>query len=340
MSNKIIFTEDQIDDIKNTIQNNGSIKSLAKKYDVSDQVISRIMCENNIHREISNTEIMRLRLTGVEDLEQQICDTYISQKITLKELGDLYQLSVQCVENVLERHNIERLKSSDFLRKYSINEDYFQVIDTKEKAYILGLLYTDGSISSTCYDVVISLQEEDSEILERINKAIGSNRPLSYLPPPKKFPHRKPQCRLVVSNRVFYEHLINHGLIPNKSYYAKFPFHINHELYKSFILGVFDGDGCLYHHEASNYNHITITGTSEICDAIGDIIEDALNIKKHIYVAQNSITIDKNTRVLSFGGNVQVKRFLDWLYDGEQLYMLRKYNKYCSIYNINNSLSS
>lgn len=70
--------------------------------------------------------------------------------------------------------------------KYTFNKDYFERIDSKDKAYFLGLLYADGcnSISATqgqC-TIVINLHEKDRSILDIFNKYIGSNKPLSYKP--------------------------------------------------------------------------------------------------------------------------------------------------------------
>lgn len=143
----------------------------------------------------------------------------------------------------------------------------------------------------------------------------------------------------MINNKRFYEKITELGVIPGKSYSAKFPYFIDEKYYRSFIRGVFDGDGCIYHYDKGNTNTVSFTGTSELINGIGDIIEKELNIKKHIHVAQNSMIIDKNTRVLMFGGNNQVKKFLDWLYFNADMYLERKYKKYCELYNINNSLS-
>ena len=35
------------------------------------------------------------------------------------------------------------------MQKYSLNDDYFSVIDNEHKAYWLGFLYADGSLSKT-----------------------------------------------------------------------------------------------------------------------------------------------------------------------------------------------
>lgn len=68
--------------------------------------------------------------------------------------------------------------------KYTFNRDYFERIDSKDKAYFLGLLYADGcnSISTTqrhC-TIILNLQEKDKDILNVFNKYINSNKPLAY----------------------------------------------------------------------------------------------------------------------------------------------------------------
>lgn len=54
------------------------------------------------------------------------------------------------------------------LRKYKLNENYFDKIDIEEKAYFLGLLYADGyifTLRSNKY-VRLQLQKIDKHILE------------------------------------------------------------------------------------------------------------------------------------------------------------------------------
>ena len=64
------------------------------------------------------------------------------------------------------------------MKIYTINEDYFDIIDTEEKAYLLGFLYADGNHFTKKNRITIGLQEKDKHILEKFNELIGSNRPL------------------------------------------------------------------------------------------------------------------------------------------------------------------
>ena len=71
-------------------------------------------------------------------------------------------------------------------RKYDINEDYFNEIDTKEKAYFLGFLYADGynhkcEIRKSSSSVNLSLVEQDSYILELLLRQVSSDKPLQSI---------------------------------------------------------------------------------------------------------------------------------------------------------------
>ena len=55
-------------------------------------------------------------------------------------------------------------------RIYTLNENYFEQIDTQEKAYFLGFLWADGC---NCNGVIhLVLQEKDKYILEKFNELI------------------------------------------------------------------------------------------------------------------------------------------------------------------------
>lgn len=65
--------------------------------------------------------------------------------------------------------------------KYNYNDTFFDSIDTPDKAYILGLLYADGSITQDLGRTTISLQEHDVDVLEKINDLIESDKALTYV---------------------------------------------------------------------------------------------------------------------------------------------------------------
>ena len=61
-------------------------------------------------------------------------------------------------------------------RKYKLNDDFFEKIDCEEKAYFLGLIYSDGCIhqhNNSKY-VMFKQQEERKDLVYKLNSALNS----------------------------------------------------------------------------------------------------------------------------------------------------------------------
>ena len=82
-------------------------------------------------------------------------------------------------------------------RKYNVNDNYFDVIDNQNKAYILGFLYADGCNYKNGY-FKIDLQEEDKNMLEVFKKELnfeGNATRLDHLEVPTTPRHLSPPRR-------------------------------------------------------------------------------------------------------------------------------------------------
>lgn len=273
-----------------------------------------------------------------EDLDN-IRNLYLNGNSTVS-ISKVYDCSPTTILNHLLKMGIE-INRKQFIRKYSLNETYFDVVDTQNKAYILGFLYADGNVNLKKYTTSISLQEEDSYILEKMRIELKSEKPLEYINYVNKDNfgyHYKNQYRLLFFSKYLCKSLINKGVMPNKSLKLKFPSFLNKSLIKHFIRGYFDGDGsfCFYNANNGHQNYtITFTSTQNFCEGLQNFIINELNIPcGNIYDASchNGIT-----KVLSFSGKNQTKTFLDWLYSDADMYLKRKYNKYIKAFYLDNS---
>ena len=63
----------------------------------------------------------------------------------------------------------------------------FEIIDTEEKAYWLGFLYADGSVSSTDNRIELGLAEKDLNHIEKFKEFIGVPNKISYRPQTKSY---------------------------------------------------------------------------------------------------------------------------------------------------------
>ncbi len=66
--------------------------------------------------------------------EQEIITLYNSGLSTIK-LAEQNKCSVGAINNVLKRSGVPRRSNKENRRLYTINHDFFDVIDTEEKAY-------------------------------------------------------------------------------------------------------------------------------------------------------------------------------------------------------------
>ena len=285
-------------------------------------------------------------------------EVYNKKIFTLKELNDIKKsyLNGESSVSIGKRYNTSHkpilkelhnmgvdVDQKRTVRKYKLNEHYFDVIDAPNKAYILGFLHSDGSNFPKKSTISLSLQEEDKDILEAIRKEINSEKPLEYLDYSNKHDYGysyKNQYRLIMFSKHMCEQLCDKGIVQNKSLVIGFPSWLNAELLSHYIRGVYDGDGSIYKGYRNDNNipiTVTITATESFCKALKNICLKLLHINSGIYDASchNGIT-----KVFTLSGRNVCKTFLDWIYKDAELYLQRKYNRYCEYYNINNSLSA
>ena len=79
-----------------------------------------------------------------EDVQQQIITDYLSNK-SIRQIEKDYGVTRQSVAKFLEEKNIKTTKGNHY-RLYTHQFDYFEIIDTEEKAYWLGFMFADGFI--------------------------------------------------------------------------------------------------------------------------------------------------------------------------------------------------
>lgn len=257
--------------------------------------------------------------------------------ISSTKIGKALNVSHKVILKALRRMNVD-INQSRSSRKYNVESDYFDIIDTQNKAYILGLLFADGNNCISKGNIRIALQEDDVEILEKIRKEMHYEKELTYIDYSNKndFGYTyKNQYKIDIYSTHMCKSLEKVGMIPNKSLILRFP-DIDKSLYRHFIRGYYDGDGSICRQIKSVNNHsinITITSTLLFCEKVSDILKKELNINSHVYDASchNGVT-----KVLAITGRNNCKHFLDWIYEDSKMYLQRKYNRYCEYYNVYN----
>jgi intein/homing endonuclease len=229
--------------------------------------------------------------------------------------------SEYAINHTLKRAGIKLRSAAHERRKHFFNFNYFKKINNEEKAYFLGLMCADGTISADKNNAIISLQECDRDILDKFAKSINYKEKLSYI---KREKPRKNMYRLNLGSKDLVKGLESNGCIYKKSKKLIFPNQgqVPLKFMSHFIRGYFDGDGCVAQYE----NSLIATFTSTKAFILG--------LKKYFkkigftFGYYNEKANAKGTYCLFFRGNISAYKILEHMYKNANVFMLRKKRKY------------
>lgn len=267
-------------------------------------------------------------LQKTKDFDAEIIKLY-NDGLSCNKIAKILGFSKTSIRNFLKRKNIPIRNDQSIVRKkYTLNRSFFEKINTEQKAYILGLIYSDGNISSKANRLTITITEDDSDILYKIKFIMNYNGPIY------KYEKRKTSraySRLCICDKKIIIDLKKIGLISNKSLALKFPKDIPPKLINHFVRGYFDGDGSISFNKKKKVSHISICSTNRFIKTL-KIILKLINVNCSIYNPKNCLLRgNKVTQVMQIGGNKQVLCFLNWLYKNSTIFLKRKYNVYSVI---------
>lgn len=253
---------------------------------------------------------------------EYIVNKYCNQKASLFALSKEFNVHPRRIRKTLVENNII---IRDLKKLKTVNENYFSIIDTEDKAYFLGLLFADGCVVDTTpwqKVLTISLQAQDKHILESMKNYLNFNGNIRLKK--RHQPHHLDQYVLSITSNKLCDDLIKLGCTPRKSKTAIYP-EINEKLIKHFVRGLFDGDGSISTFPNRNGKtksfRFDVSGTLSICSGIKQafINQVGLNDRK--------IIDRKNVYVFAVSGNKNIRKIYDYLYRDANIFLTRKKEK-------------
>ena len=233
-----------------------------------------------------------------------------------------YSCSEKTIKRILDENNVER-HARGGIQQYFFNENFLDELDSSEKLYLLGWLYSDGNVSKTEKLIRIGLAMKDREILEILNKILENDRPLR-----EDVEHGKPKITLSLCSKHFKERLIELGCIPEKSLVLTYPNWIPERYLKDFVRGYFDGDGSLtikQNKGGAQNGVITIASTFDFASKLQEKKKKKVGIKGKVK------PLKEGSLCYGYFINRQedVLKFLDWIYsDINCIKLSRKWKLY------------
>lgn len=306
--------EDYRDKIIALYQAGKSAYAISKELKISKPTILKFLRDNNLSVQPCKVDYNNL----LKDHKNEVIQLHNSGK-SENEIGEELGFSGSSIHRLIDELGLEK---RDW--KYSVNEHFFDAVNSEEVAYVLGWFYSDGCVDNKG-KMRIQIQTEDVAILHTIKDLMGYDGPLHDVPPPKKYPHRKHQTALIISRKTLADQLIKLGCVPNKSLTLTFPPSsiISDKLMPHFIRGVFDRDGSISI-KNEKYLNISITSSETFLQPFREWLINHLAVDtKHYYRYSHT-----NTMQMMITRTLHAKIFLDWMYRDATYYLTRKFQKY------------
>lgn len=202
-------------------------------------------------------------------------------------------------------------------RKYTLLSNYFETIDSEEKAYWLGFIQADGAIDGPRESQLrIKIQKSDKELLERFINNIGYNGPIK---------EKHNYCAINITSKQLTDDLKKLGIVRNKTF--KTEYLVLKEYQRDYLRGIFDGDGCACYYVDKKNRHV-------LCFSL------LVNFNTGIQIVNSFNLVNVNLRTVNKKNvcELQTTKYnnliyiYDYLYKDASIYLQRKKDKFDSYF--------
>ena len=314
---KSIITEEQRQEWIRRYLNGETARSISKDYPIGEDAVSRYIKKMGFSRGRGKSKEMI-------ELKSIILQEYCTDKYaTFTSLGKKYNISDRTISKWAKEKGIKPKQISGALTH--CNEIYFEIIDTPNKAYLLGFITADGAVTgkkgqnpSSCS---IEVHEKDKALLDFAKSEINPYSTITLCNYDNKH-----NVRVSFASVKLVKSLEKYGIIQNKSKIIKeVPYGlIPKELLKYYFRGLIDGDGCI-----NQKGYVSIySGSEDFIKSVQDIMVKEVGVKK-LKIYQGT------TYFITWASLEDRKKLFEYLYGdlNATFYYKRKYERlYNSLY--------
>ena len=221
---------------------------------------------------------------------------------------------------------------------------FFDKIDTEEKAYILGFVASDGTVSydvnKKTYSLKFVVNSIDTQLLEEFKQALKSKVQVRTFTTTTNLPQggtcTSEMSSILFCSKSLVEGLVDKGVTPRKSLtlnvdYKKIP----DNLKRHFWRGLFDGDGTFGLFGKKKLLEVSLTTFKVMAESTKqEILRLFPEFKVNFYERKECSGLTYN---LIFTTQKDGFSFLEYMYEDCNIKLNRKFEKYQTIKQIVNS---
>lgn len=287
---------------------------IAEHISASQTGVERLLKRNNV--EMHRTEF--IKVIPVEKY-QEIIEKYENGATTC-ELGIEYGVADSTIAKVIKNSGGTVRKA---IRRSCVKRhDYFNTIDSPEKAYFLGWMITDGSVvraitrSDRSLIIALLLKEDDRYIIEEFAKELCA--------PIEKVRHSKSrnQSYFRFTSEEMSEDLSKYGVVPNKTWTSYLPI-IRDDLMPYLIRGIFDGNGTVTIDKKDGSLRFGLFGTEKLCTQVRDYLHNKIDLHLSKVSRQNEKE-QEGCYHIWWGSKKDNMDFYNYIYNNEYEFCLKR----------------
>lgn len=313
----IVYKKVNVEELLSLWNKGFTRKEIAENLKVHVETVSKHLNTqlDYVERRSSIDKLIHLDMDKVKELREK--------RYTAKEIAKELSISDSSLYSA-------GLSSIPFKRKgvhtYPKDLEFFNKIDSSEKAYIVGFLITDGSINARG-DIKIEISRKDEYILENIKSLICPNKPIKQVTRTRSkgiYTWTSETSILSIKAIDYIVPLANLGVVPNKTY-KDIPLpQIDKQFMPDLIRGIFDGDGSIW--SSKERYGINFTGSFILLTDILNYLKSNNIIKVNTFVHKKPHQADS---YFNFTSKKDIIAFGKYIYSTNcSLYLKRKYLKF------------
>lgn len=274
-------------------------KEIAKQFNVSVSTIARISRVNNLPKRIGSASNVRLTKEQIEEIKEKY-----SKAVSILTLQKEYNISYDRVKNIIKDCEVVSIAKQ---KNPNLKENYFESIDSNEKAYWLGWIISDGAITNnpekSKYQLELTIKQEDEYILHLLEEDLGVEH--------RVYPSQEIYSRFSLGSKKIIQDLEKLGITQNKSFTVKVP-KFDSKYNSHFLRGLFDGDGgfTVYTRATGQFcREFSICGNENVVSwALETLITDIPTLKR------NSISKERSIKRIRWFSEKDIILLRDYLY--------------------------
>jgi hypothetical protein len=249
---------------------------------------------------------------------QEILSAY-NAGATLKEAAAVHGVTWSALHQQLKARGIQSRPRWD---RPTVDETRFRDMTTEAEVYWLGMLYTDGCLSTHPHPrVTLSLAIRDREHVHKFARFLNArHEPHDYNSPSRK------GCGVTqysCQSAALVENLARQGMHDRKTWTIT-PWQGPEHLMRHFWRGCVDGDGCIRYTAAKNQWEVSFVGNETMCRGLLAFVRSHGHQEGGVYEDKRGYSNGERFYMAMWGGNRSAKAVAELLYAGATVGLDRK----------------